>query len=41
MIHAEIGHLPPEDVRRMTWANAAELYRHPVPAEVQADPDAF
>ena len=41
VIHAEIGHLPPEDVRRMTWANAAELYRHPVPAEVQADPDAF
>jgi predicted TIM-barrel fold metal-dependent hydrolase len=41
VIHAEIGHLPAEDVRRMTWANAAELYRHPVPPEVQADPDAF
>jgi len=41
VIHAEIGHLPADDVRRMTWANAAELYRHPVPPEAQADPEAF
>ena len=26
---------------RITWANAADLYRHPVPAEVQNDPNAF
>ena len=32
VIAREIGHLPPEDVRRITWANASELYRHPVPA---------
>ncbi len=41
VIEREIGHLPEEDVRRITWANAAELYRHPVPADVQADPENF
>jgi predicted TIM-barrel fold metal-dependent hydrolase len=41
VIANEIGHLPPDDVRRITWANAADLYRHPVPAEVQRDPNAF
>jgi predicted TIM-barrel fold metal-dependent hydrolase len=33
--------IPPEEVRRMAWQNAAELFEHPVPAAVQADPDAF
>jgi len=33
--------LPAEDVRMMAWANAAELFQHPVPATVQQDPDAF
>jgi predicted TIM-barrel fold metal-dependent hydrolase len=37
----EIGALPPEDVRKITWENAARLYRHPVPAEVAADPNAY
>jgi predicted TIM-barrel fold metal-dependent hydrolase len=41
VIEREIGHLPPDDVRRITWANASELYRHPVPAEVQTDPESF
>ncbi|MCX7619434.1 MAG: amidohydrolase [Acidimicrobiales bacterium] len=27
--------LPPEEVRRITWANAAELFGHPVPDELQ------
>ena len=40
-IRREIGDLPEEDIRRITWQNAAELYRHPVPPAVQADPDAF
>jgi predicted TIM-barrel fold metal-dependent hydrolase len=40
-IHEEIGGLPPEDVRRITWANASELYQHPVPPAVQADPNAY
>jgi len=41
VIKREIGHLPPEDVTRITWRNAAGLYRHPVPEAVQRDPDAF
>jgi len=40
-IQHEIGDLPPEDIRKITWENAATLYRHPVPASVQDDPDAF
>jgi predicted TIM-barrel fold metal-dependent hydrolase len=41
VIEREIGGLPPDDIRRITWENASTLYRHPVPAEVQADPNAF
>ena len=41
VIESEIGGLPGADVQRFTWRNAAELYRHPVPAEIQADPNAF
>jgi predicted TIM-barrel fold metal-dependent hydrolase len=41
VIEREIGHLPPDDVRRITWANASELYRHAVPPGVQADPERF
>jgi predicted TIM-barrel fold metal-dependent hydrolase len=41
VIEREIGGLPPDDIRRFTWQNASRLYRHPVPPEVQADPNAF
>jgi hypothetical protein len=41
VLEEELAGLPPEDVGRITWRNAAELYRHPVPAEVQADPDSY
>jgi predicted TIM-barrel fold metal-dependent hydrolase len=41
IVHREIGMLPAEDIRRITWANAADLYRHPVPVAVQDDPDAY
>jgi predicted TIM-barrel fold metal-dependent hydrolase len=40
-IHTEIGGLPASDIRRITWQNAAELYRHQVPVAVQENPDAF
>ena len=36
-----LGDLPVEDAERIAWRNASELFRHPVPAAVQADPDAF
>lgn len=41
VIEKEIGHLPADDIARITWRNASELYRHPVPVAVQRDPDAF
>jgi hypothetical protein len=33
--------LPADEVERMAWRNASELFRHPVPAAVAADPNAF
>jgi predicted TIM-barrel fold metal-dependent hydrolase len=41
VLEEELAGLPPKDIERITWRNASELYRHPVPAEVQADPDAY
>lgn len=41
VIHEEIGGLPEEDIRKITWENASVLYQHPVPEEVQNDPNAF
>ncbi|HVX19753.1 MAG TPA: amidohydrolase family protein [Acidimicrobiales bacterium] len=41
VIEEEIGGLPAEDVAKMTWKNASELYRHPVPAAVVEDPEAY
>lgn len=41
VIHHEIGDLPADDIAAMTWRNASQLYRHPVPIEVQQDPNAF
>jgi predicted TIM-barrel fold metal-dependent hydrolase len=40
-IEEEIGGLPEDDVRKMTWENASRVYRHPVPPAVQDDPDAY
>jgi predicted TIM-barrel fold metal-dependent hydrolase len=33
--------IPANEVERMAWRNASALFRHPVPAAVAADPDAF
>jgi hypothetical protein len=33
--------LPEADIRRMAWQNAADLFQHPVPVEVQMDPGQF
>jgi predicted TIM-barrel fold metal-dependent hydrolase len=41
VIEREIGALPADDVRKMTWENASRVYRHPVPEAVQRDPNAF
>ena len=41
VIAEELAGLPAEDIRKITWANASALYRHPVPEAVQTDPNAF
>jgi predicted TIM-barrel fold metal-dependent hydrolase len=41
VIEREIGGLPADDIERITWRNASELYDFPVPDAVQRDPNAF
>jgi predicted TIM-barrel fold metal-dependent hydrolase len=41
VVQASVGALPAADIRKLTWENAARLYRHPVPEHVVADPDSF
>jgi predicted TIM-barrel fold metal-dependent hydrolase len=41
VIADELQGLPPADVRKLTWENAATLYRHPVPEAIQEDPNAY
>ena len=41
VVERELGQLPADAVRRITWQNASELYRFPVPEAVIADPNAF
>jgi predicted TIM-barrel fold metal-dependent hydrolase len=41
VVEQEIGGLPADDIKKMTWENASLLYRHPVPEAIQRSPDAF
>ncbi len=41
VIEHEIGHLPADAIRKISWENASVLYRHPVPEAIQRDPEAF
>jgi predicted TIM-barrel fold metal-dependent hydrolase len=41
LLHAQIGHFPAQDIRKLTWENAAALFQHPVPDAVRNDPDAY
>ncbi|MDA8046950.1 MAG: amidohydrolase family protein [Actinomycetota bacterium] len=41
MVRRDLVGLPAGDIGRITWQNAAELYRHPVPDEVAADPNSY
>lgn len=40
-IATQIAGLSETEVRRVTWQNASELFRHPVPDAVQHDPNAY
>jgi predicted TIM-barrel fold metal-dependent hydrolase len=41
MVDRHLQGLPPDEVRKVTWENAARLFRHPVPPDVALDPNAF
>jgi len=41
ILRNQIGHLPADEVRKLTWENAATLFGHPVPTAVQDDPEAY
>jgi hypothetical protein len=38
---AQLAGLSDREVAQVTWENAAHLFRHPVPVEVQRDPNAY
>jgi predicted TIM-barrel fold metal-dependent hydrolase len=40
LLNEQIGTFPPAEVAKLTWQNAAALFRQQVPASVVADPDA-
>jgi predicted TIM-barrel fold metal-dependent hydrolase len=40
MLREHLAGLPADVVERLTWRNASELFRHPVPDAVQRDPNA-
>ena len=37
----QVGGLDPDDANKIAWRNAAELFRHEVPASVIADPESW
>ncbi|MDQ6695877.1 MAG: amidohydrolase [Actinomycetota bacterium] len=41
LLYDQIGHFGAEDIRKLTWQNAADLFQHPVPDAVRNDPDAY
>ena len=36
-----IGTFPTDEIRKITWENASNLFQHPVPASVAADPESY
>lgn len=41
LLDGHVGKLPADEIRRISWQNAAELFRLDVPAAVQADYDSY
>ena len=41
IIRDQIGHSPADEIRKLTWENAASLFQHPVPQGVRDDPEVF
>jgi predicted TIM-barrel fold metal-dependent hydrolase len=41
VVEEAIGTFPADEIQKITWANAAALFQHPVPASVAADPESY
>ncbi|HEX7096875.1 MAG TPA: amidohydrolase family protein [Acidimicrobiales bacterium] len=41
VLHRSFDGIPADEVARMAWRNASELYRHPLPDHVIADPESW
>jgi predicted TIM-barrel fold metal-dependent hydrolase len=41
IVDESIGSFPADDIRKISWENAAKLFQHPVPEAVQLDPNAY
>jgi predicted TIM-barrel fold metal-dependent hydrolase len=41
LLRDQIGHMPDDDIRKMTWENASALFDFPVPHAVQLDPEGY
>jgi predicted TIM-barrel fold metal-dependent hydrolase len=41
VLRQQLAGVPDDEVARLTWQNAAVLFRHPVPPDIQADPNRF
>jgi len=39
--HRQFEGIPADEVAMMAWKNMSELFQHPVPAEIAADPELF
>ena len=38
IVWSQIGHFPADEIERLAWRNASELFHHPVPEAVQPTP---
>jgi hypothetical protein len=41
VVEDAIGTFPEDEIQKITWENAANLFQHPVPASVAADPESY
>ena len=41
VLERTLGAVPVDEAASITWRNASRLFRHPVPAAAQVDPEAF
>ncbi len=40
-VRAQLAGLAPDEIERVTWRNASQLFRHPVPEAYGRDPEAW